>query len=95
LTCGSNSKCDDAQAQQRPTIRYRRSGEPIVTTTAAAIITTLHELHLLPPRDPLSRPERARADPDEALRLILGRDAADLLTDLDEAIAELKRESGP
>jgi hypothetical protein len=90
LTCDSNSKCDDAQAQQRPTIRFRRSGEPLVTTTENNRVR-LHRLILVPSRDPLSKLERAR----DVLLLILGRDATDLLDDLDEAIADMKRESGP
>jgi hypothetical protein len=95
LTCDSNSKCDDAQAQQRPTIRFRRSGEPLVTTTAGNIVR-LHRLILVPSRaDPLTKLQHARDDLLESLTLNLGRDATDLVVDLDEAIAGLKRESGP
>ena len=94
MTCDSNSKCGDAQAQQRPTIRFRRSGEPLVTTAENNLVR-LHRLIFVPSRDPLSKLERARDVLLESLTLILGRDATDLLDDLDEAIADLKRESGP
>ena len=94
MTCDPNSKCDETSKQQRPTIRFRRDGEPLVTVAEGNLIR-LCRLFLIPSRDPLSKLERARDDLLGSLTLILRRDATDLLADLDEALADLKRESGP
>jgi hypothetical protein len=91
LTCDPDTT-DSVKQTQRPTIRFRRSGEPLVTTAAGNVVS-LHKLHLIPRRDPLSRLERARDELRDALVGILGPSAASLLDDLDEAIALLKRES--
>jgi hypothetical protein len=86
---------DSTKKTQRRKVVFRRSGEPLVTVAEDNIVR-LHRLILLPPReDQLTRLARARDDLLEALVGILGPSAIEHLADLDEAIAGLKRESGP
>jgi hypothetical protein len=58
MSCGPKDTTPNAQAQQRPTIRFRRDGAPLVTT-ATGNVTTLHTLTLVPRRDPLTKLERS------------------------------------